>query len=164
MWARCIERREHTNPPQWQLNYINALFDIYDTSQDSSIDMEEYTNIQMSFGLSMGNCEMAFNKFAPVNSKTKRKYRPLHTQQLQAHVAYHRHRNDNVSPASRVIIVYFQGGHVDRSEFRTIMLQYYYSNNVDDPGNYVFGMLPDDVATELTANPNDESTAAEDDD
>ena len=53
---------------------------------------------------------------------------------------------------------------MDRSEFRTIMLQYYYSNNVDDPGNYVFGMLPDDVATELTANPNDESTAAEDDD
>lgn len=41
-----------------------------------------------------------------------------------------------------------QSGKVNRAEYQRLLLQYFFSNNIEDAGNFVFGMLPDDIAKE----------------
>lgn len=77
MWARSIENKENLNPPAWLLNYMSTLFDVNDSSRDDQLDMEEYTNVQMTFGLSKGNCDTAFQTFAPVSKESSKMHRKV---------------------------------------------------------------------------------------
>ena len=49
-----------------------------------------------------------------------------------------------------------------RKDFEKIVLQYYYSDDPADPGNLMFGMLPDDFAKEPVNYGADDSAETED--
>ncbi|XP_055588268.1 calexcitin-2-like [Uranotaenia lowii] len=56
----------------WQIRYMNFMFDLEDASTDGSIDAEEFATVCSSYGLDKQECVNAFEKMARGNEEVDR--------------------------------------------------------------------------------------------
>lgn len=62
MWDEYA--RDPDSVLDWQLRYMNFMFDLEDASNDGSIDAEEFSIVCSSYGLDQQECREAFGKMA----------------------------------------------------------------------------------------------------
>nr|AWI63388.1 calexcitin 1 isoform X1 [Sogatella furcifera] len=76
MWDEYAKNPEKAL--EWQLSYMDFMFDMEDTSGDGAIDEEEFASVCVSYGIPEEECRTAFRKFsAPGESLTKEKFAVL---------------------------------------------------------------------------------------
>lgn len=83
--------------PEWQTLYCKFIFQLEDTSNDGSIDSNEYASVYTSFGLDKSECLAAFQKMSKGKSE------------------------------------------VSWTEFQQLWKEYFTSEDVNAPGNFIFG-------------------------
>jgi Ca2+-binding EF-hand superfamily protein len=81
----------------WQLRYMNFMFDLEDASNDGTIDAQEFALVCSSYGLDTKECEQAFAKMSKGAVE------------------------------------------VNRDEFAVLWREYFSTDDVTAPGNFIFG-------------------------
>ncbi|KAL1398576.1 hypothetical protein pipiens_008852 [Culex pipiens pipiens] len=48
----------------WQVRYMNFMFDLEDASNDGTIDADEFSTVYSSYGVDKNECQVAFKKMS----------------------------------------------------------------------------------------------------